>query len=658
MSTTQTDRIFEVTTSAGKDALLLESFAGTERLSGLFQFDVYMVAAQESVDLESLIGEKLTLRLQLTNDSTQHLNGYVRQVSQLTSAHGSPRCHAEVVPWLWFLTQNTNCRVFQQKTTPEIIKQIFSDRGFGGDFEDRLQGQFEPRDYCLQYRETDFAFVTRLMAEEGIFYYFEHSDGNHKLILANDTGAHQDCPGQSTAKFHGGAPGMGEDVVFTFREEKKFHTGKVTLWDYHFATPNNRLESSKPSKISVGNNSKYEHYDYPGEYGRPWFDEDKTAKVQPQGDHLAEIRMESLEAQQHTFYGTSTCGSFRSGFKFSLEEHPEGSFNRSYVFTTVKHEATSNLPGGGEASYSNSFAAIPDDVPFRAPAIFRKPVMDGLQTAVVVGRDGEEIDTDKYGRVKVQFHWDREGQKDQNSSCWVRVAQLWAHQNWGAHFWPRIGSEVLVGFLEGDPDQPVIMGSLYNASNMPPYAMPDNQTRSGIKSRSSKDGGTDNFNEIRFEDKKDEEEIYIHAEKDFLRIVENNDTLKVGFEKTDKGDQSIEIHNNQDLKIGNAKSSDGSQNVEIWKDRNVTLKQGNDSLEIKMGNQTTNVALGKSDTQAMQSIELKVGANSIKIDQTGITLKGLMIKIQGQAMTQVTSPMTTVKGDAMLMLKGGMIMMN
>ena len=302
-----------------------------------------------------------------------------------------------------------------------------------------------------------------------------------------------------------------------------------------------------------------------------------------------------------------------------------------------------------------------------------------------MGPKGDEIYTDKYGRIKVQFPWDRKGTNDDKSSLWIRVATPWAGKQWGMIHIPRIGQEVIVSFLEGDPDRPIVTGMMYNADNMPPYSLPTNMTQSGIKTHSSMNGSDENFNEIRFEDKKDSEEIYVHAEKDLNCVVENNETRKVGFEDKEDGDQGIEIYNNQNLKVGKAGCKDGSQTVEIFKDRSVTLETGNDTLLIKqgnmsvtmkmgnqttaldmgnqetklqLGNQTTKLDLGKSSTEAMQSIELKVGTNSIKVDQTGVTIKGLMVNIEGTAMANLKSPMTTVKGDGMLTIKGGITMIN
>jgi type VI secretion system secreted protein VgrG len=341
---------------------------------------------------------------------------------------------------------------------------------------------------------------------------------------------------------------------------------------------------------------------------------------------------------------------------------------------------------------------MPATATFRPPRLTPKPMIHGMQTALVVGPSGEEIYTDKYGRVKVQFYWDREGKKDDKSSCWIRVGHPWTGKNWGAVHIPRIGQEVLVNHLEGDPDRPLITGMVYNAETMPPYSLPDNKTQSGIKTRSSKDGGSDNFNELRFEDKKGNEEVYFHAEKNFNRVVENNDTLKVGFDKKDDGNQSIEIFNNQDVKIGTSQANDGSQTVqvfnnqnvkigtaqapdgsqtiEIWNNRNKTIKQGNetivlemgnrsteikmgnDELHLDMGNQTTKLDLGQSQTEAMQSIELKVGQSSIRLDQMGVTIKGMMISIEGQIMTEVKGMMTQIEGSAQLQAQGAITMIN
>jgi len=397
--------------------------------------------------------------------------------------------------------------------------------------------------------------------------------------------------------------------------------------------------------------------------------------------------------------GESTCRQLVAGGKFNLTRHFDG--NGAYVLTQVDHVADAGdtyTTGNPAASYTNTFECIPAALPYRPERTIPRPRIDGTQPATVVGNKGDEIFTDKYGRIKVQFPWDRQGKKDANSSCWIRVATPWAGKQWGIIHIPRVGQEVVVVFEEGDPDRPIVVGSVYNADDMPPYTLNQNMTQSGYLSRSTLKGSSANFNQLRFEDKKDSEEVYFHAEKDFNRYVENNDTLKVGFDKKDKGDrtiqvfnneslsvgagktdaadgsQSISVFNNQTLNIGDPAASGGSQTITIYKDRtatlqtgndtltiqqgnrNVTLNMGNDSLTIQMGNQTTQVSLGSSSTEAMQSITLKVGANSITIDQTGITLQGIMVNIQGQAQTQVSAPMVQISGDAMTQISGGITM--
>ncbi|HEV3022674.1 MAG TPA: type VI secretion system tip protein TssI/VgrG, partial [Pirellulales bacterium] len=363
-----------------------------------------------------------------------------------------------------------------------------------------------------------------------------------------------------------------------------------------------------------------------------------------------------------------------AGHKFDLSEHFDA--NGTYVLTAVEHRSSiegSYTQGKREGpTYANTFHCIPVALPFRPHRRTPKARVDGTQTAVVVGPSGEEIFTDKYGRVKVQFFWDRQGKKNADSSCWVRVGTLWGGKQWGMIIIPRIGQEVIVAFEEGDPDQPIIVGSVYNANMMPPYALPANKTQSGLKSRSSPSGGTDDFNELRLEDKKGSEEIYFHAQKDFNRVVENNDTLKVGSSKADDGSMTVEVWKDrtETVKTGNEKVTieKGNRDVIVKTgndthkveqgNRDVKIDMGNDGLKISMGNQTTKIDMGKSETEAMQSIELKVGQSSIKLDQTGVTIKGMMVQIEGQVQLEAKATMTSIKGDGMLTLKGGITMIN
>ena len=669
--------LFKIDTPLGKDKLLLKGFRGSEGMSRLFRFELDLLSEDPGISYTDIIGKSVTISLKQADGTPRYFNGVISRFGQGGSDEVFTTYHAEMVPWLWFLTRTADCRIFQNMTIPDIIKKIFNDLGFN-DFSDSLKGSYQPREYCVQYRETDFNFVSRLMEEYGIFYFFKHEQGKHTLLLADDPIANPDCPGQSHFRFYIKTSAvLDEDVVNGWHAEQELRTGKCTLTDYNFETPSRSLLASTATIDSVGGNSKYETYDYPGKYLK-----------KNEGDSLTKIRMQEEESVYQVVHGTSGARSMVTGNKFTLKEHYREDMNTSYLLTEIEHNAHttsySTSRGPMEDHYANSFSCIPASVPFRPLRLTPHPTVMGPQPAVVVGRSGDEICVDKYGRVKVQFFWDRKGKKDDNSSCWARVSQFWAGKNWGAIFIPRVGQEVMVDFLEGDPDQPLITGRVYNAEQMPPYDLPANMTQSGIKTRSSKGGGTDNFNEIRFEDKKGSEDLFIHAEKDMHREVENDDSLTVGHDQTikiendrtesvEKGDETVEIKKgNRSHKVTTGNEtltvSTGNRLVSVdtgnddhkikMGNRGVEISMGNDSLKISMGNQTTKLDLGASSTEAMQSITLTVGQSSIKIDQMGVTIKGMMISVEGQIQTQIKGLMTQVNGDAMLQCKGGITMIN
>ncbi len=505
MALLQQDRLVTLGTPLGKDVLLVESLEGTEGISQLFRFQLMLISEKRDIPLNALVGQNVTVAIELSGRKTRYLNGFVSRFAQGDVDSRVSHYYAEVVPWLWFLTRTTDCRIFQRKSVPEIIQQIFRDLGFT-DFKLQFQGTFEPREYCVQYRETDFAFVSRLMEEEGMFYFFEHQNGKHTLMVGNDPGVHQPCPNQAQAKYGYMTGGVHEkDMVTRLHIEQELRPGKVTLTDYYFQTPHNNLKVSTPGTVNLGCNGKFEIYDYPGYYAKRFDGDDKASKVRPDGERTAKLGMQGEEGFHKVLNGAGSCRAFVPGYKFDLVEHRRADLNSSYVLTSVSHTATNNLGDGEGATYDNTFTAIPAAVPFRPGRVTAKPVVQGSQTAVVVGTAGEEIDCDKYGRVKVQFHWDREGKKDQNSSCWIRVAQPWAGKGYGMTHIPRIGSEVVVAFLEGDPDQPLIIGSVYNADQTPPYPLPANKMVQGIRSTSTPGGG--GFNGVIMNDTKKKEMI-------------------------------------------------------------------------------------------------------------------------------------------------------
>ena len=644
------ERQIQIDSPLGKDQLIATYFEGSEAISEHFGFHLELISPQLAIKPEDILGKSVTIQLMFPQSKQRYFNGIVvRFAPGPMWSRGNRRYTAELAPWTWLLTRTTDCRIFENKTAPDIVKEIFKDLGFS-DFELNLKGNHPQREYCVQYRETDFNFVSRLLEEEGIFYFFKHEKGKHTLVLADQTSGYLDCKDKE-ATFSSNPDAR--DKITQWRNGYNYRPGKWMQRDYNFERPTDDLKTNKNTVINIPQNQKFELFDYPGLY---------TNKGD--GNEVTKYRMEAEEAAFQAVEGEGNLSFFSPGYKFNLNDHECKDEQGNYVLTSVNHVATDYTHVSGEgppAEYSNSFTCMPSKRVFRPARTTPKPIVYGPQTAVVTAPQGEEIDTDKYGRIHASFFWEREGK----NSCWMRVAQSWASKQWGEVFIPRKGMEVVVHFLEGDPDRPLVTGCVYNADNMPPYALPGNKTQSGLKTRSTTNGTESNFNELRFEDKKGSEEVYFHAEKDFNRVVENNDTLKVGFDKKDKGDQTVEIFNNQTVKVGTPQASEGSQTIEIYKDRTQTLKTGNETLKVEMGNQSTTLSMGNQSTklnlgasthEAMQSIELKVGQSSVKIDQMGVTITGMMIKIDGQIQTQVNGLMTQVTGTAMLQLSGGITM--
>ena len=443
MEFTQENRLIAVYTPLEPDTVLLHSFSGVEGISRLFSFSLNLLSLNSSLAFKDIIGQRVTILIRRGSDGPRFINGHISRFTQSGADRNFTYYHAEVVPWLWFLTRNANCRIFQNMKVPDIITKVFQDRGFN-DFETRLQGQFPTRDYCVQYRESDFNFVSRLMEQYGIFYFFQHDDKKHVLVLADSSSAARPCPGQRKARWvesagPGGLP-EDEDVITEWRIEQELRSGKYALNDYNFLTPTNSLLANTDSTISLFGNGSFEIYDYPGIYGNS-----------SEGNDTVRLRMEEEEAHSVVATGGGTCRAFTPGFYFELEEHYRNDMNSSYLLTDVRHTATigDSYVSGGEAGvrYSNQFTSIPSSATFRPLRVTPQPLVQGPQTAIVAGPKGEEIYVDKHGRVKVQFHWDREGQHDEQSSCWIRVSQPWAGKNWGAMAIPRIGQEVVVSFL-------------------------------------------------------------------------------------------------------------------------------------------------------------------------------------------------------------------
>jgi len=547
----QDERMMGITTALGAKVLAVGAIQVQEQLSRLFQIEAELASEDGQINLDDVVGQKATIRLNIGESDKRYFNGYVSRLVQVATEGHYTRYRATIVPWLWLLTRTSDCRIFQQKTVPTIIQDVFKLYGFS-DYKLKLNATYPIWEYCVQYRETAFNFVSRLMEQEGIYYYFEHEDGNHTLVLADSISAHKPFPGYADVTFHELQEGAAEEreVITDWTMEKELQPVASALQDFDFKKPKTSLLSSSNLSRPHGK-AEYEIYDFPGEY-----------LDHGEGQRLADVRLNELQSQYEILRGEASARGLAAGCIFKLKEHPRGDQNRDYLITGVSIQADSGPfdTTSGSESFSCSLSAIDKSQQFRAPRLTPKPVIQGPQTAIVVGPGGEEIYTDEHARVKVHFHWNRHDKSDQDSSCWVRVSQFWAGKQWGSIHIPRIGQEVIVEFLEGDPDEPIITGRVYNADQVPPYALPANKTQSGQKSRSSKGGSTANFNEIRFEDKKGSEEVYIHAEKDQNNVVENDETTYVGHDRTEKvehdevltvgHDQTETVVNNRIVKIG------------------------------------------------------------------------------------------------------------
>ena len=654
----QAGRFLTATTPLGEDAALVRHFEGSEAISQLFSFKVELLAYKDTaVDFSKFLGKELTVAAAIAGVPGGGSGGEKRYFSGICCRLAQGGCdgtwasyEAFLVPKFWLLTKQSQSRIYQHKTVPDILKDVLKNL----DVEYSITGAFEPREYCVQYRETDFAFACRLMEEEGIYYYFKHSESGHKMVVGNSSLACQNVPGKADVEYE-----LSKDQsllkarVTGWRKMQELKTGKHTLWDYSFELPGNHLNAAKAitgsatagpvaHQQSLPENQSLEVYDFPGGYAKRFDGIDQSGGEQPSNlqkifqdnTRTVGLRMEAETAGSLVVEGESACVQFTSGFKFTLEKHVNA--DGAYLITAVKHKATdaSTIVAGQSAgpnsapTYSNEFTCIPASVPFRPEPITPKPSVNGVQTAIVVGPAGEEIFTDKYGRVKVQFPWDRQGSNDANSSCWLRVSTSWAGKQWGMIQIPRLGQEVVVDFVDGDPDTPIVVGSVFNPSTMPPYKLPDKKTISTIKSRSSLNGTQDNYNEIRFEDKKGSEQLFINAERDFDMIVEadrhefvgKNHMVKVKKDRKESIEGKLHVH----IKGDHAAKFDGKHGLNVGTDREAKIGQkeavdAGTEIHLKAG---TTVVL-----EAGVQLSLKVGSNFIDIGPAGISIQGTMVNI-------------------------------
>ncbi len=581
---------------SGGRKFFIEELVGEEQISELFQYRLKIRSADNKVDFTKVLGKNAAVSIEQYGGAKRYINGVVTRFQQGDNDGYVSTYFAEIRPWLWQLSLTTDSRIFQNQTTLEIIKAIFSDFGFS-DHSDKTKGSFTAREYCVQYQETALDFVTRLMEDEGIWYFFEHTKQKHTLVLANDAATHKDCPGLTETRYlDAESTSKGDTLVDSVTLEEQLVPNKYAAEDYHFETPETDLIAS----VNASKSGKLRIYDYPGDFT-------KTKA----GEKIIGRRIEAHEVTAKVLHGKGYCRAFASGFKFKLTGHDRADINAKYVIRSLFIHADQD-------QYTNSFTAFPAAVPFRPLRLVKRPKIYGSQTAVVVGKKGEEIFPDKYGRVKVQFHWDQEGKKDDKSSCWIRVAQMWAGKGWGTMFIPRMGSEVVVSFLEGNPDKPIIIGSVYNATQTVPYALPGEKTKSTIKTISTKKGKAGN--EIRFEDKKDSEELYFHAQKDHVILVEND--------------------RKKDVKA--------NETITITKDRKTTITEGNETLTVSKGNRTLTVTKG-NETHSVSKGTRKL---TVKDAETHTNKDGFTHKVKKNYVLKVDGNLTIdVKGNVTIKSK-------
>jgi type VI secretion system secreted protein VgrG len=710
MALSQTNRLLQVTTPLGENTLVITGFRGTEHLSRLFSFELDLIAENSTtIDFNQVVGNQITLAIATPGQGGaaewRYLDGICSSFSEGDRNEKFTSYSAEVVPRVWLLTRLARSRIFQQKSVPDILKEVF--QGFDCAFQ---LGKYEPREYCVQYRETDFNFASRLMEDEGIFYFFEHTKNAHKMVIADTPQSHTDVPGLTSVRYEmveGGA--RTADHVYQWRKTQAVRASKYTLWDHSFQQPTQNLEAKENilDSVEVGTithplkdqaNTSLEIYDFPGGYAER-FDGvspsggDQPARLQKlfeDNKRTVKLRMEAEALPSLAVYGTSSCANFVSGHKFTLDRHFDA--QGDYVLVSVIHDGS--LGGafrsgqGGGLTYSNSFVCIPIKLPFRPARETPVPFIAGVQNALVTGPAGKEIFTDKYGRVKVQFYWDREGKSDENSSCWIRVAQSFAGKRWGASFWPRLGQEVLVAFVEGDPDQPVIVGSVYNAEQTPPYLgngldskHKNDPNVSGIKTNSTL-GGV-GFNEIRFDDTKSKEEVFLHAQRN-LEMTTNNDSLArtygnrhqiIGYEKdgTKSGDQRemvyqdkhLKVHRNQveqigdsmQLLIGGVDGGQGNQDIVIKGTRKESIEK-DDNLQVK-GDRKEQIGGGQSLSVGGDQQEKIAQKHAVDAGMEIHLKAGMKIVIEAGMQLSLKGPGGFVDiGPAGVTIQGTMVLIN
>lgn len=647
---TQENRQLRIDTPLGNDVLMLQSFRGTEALSKDFSYEAAVLSKEPAVDGNQIVGKRITVTYFDEDGRKRRFNGFVSRFEYAGQVEEPAKLTAyklEMVPWLWFLKHNTDCQIFQEMTTPEIITQILQELGFN-DFRQELTESYPVREYCVQYRETDYNFVTRLMEEEGIFFYFEHTASKHTLVMCDSTAGYFDL--NETEVRYSEVAQTHFRQLSGWRHVYEFRPGKVAQKDFNFKQPTDALVTDQTSRIKFEGSSSLEVYEYPGLY-------DESGK----GDRLTKVRLEELEARHDRVEGSGYYLTFTPGGKFDVEDHSNpAERGRSWAITEVYTEIHSNL---GYDSYTgedfhNEFVCIPADTPFRPARESTKPIVEGPQTAIVV-TDGQEVVVDEHARVKVQFHWDRYGQKDVNSSCWIRVSQVHAGKGWGMIDIPRQHEEVIVSFLDGDPDRPIITGRVYNGDNIAPFGLKGaganakNKTRRGNTTKTYEGTG---YNEMTMDDTNGQEQIRIHAQYNMDSVVEHDQTLHVmnNRTKTIDVDETNTIGNNRTTTVGVNHTETVGSNQTIMVGANQTITVGANQTNTIGAAQTTLVAAAQTNLVGGAQSNVIGGAYALAVGAgSGVAVGGAAGQLVGASnQVQVVGSSKTVVGGKTEIVSG------
>ena len=601
------DRVMDIATPLGEGVLLFHGMRGHEELGRISEYHLDLLSDNGEIDVDAILGKNVTIKLALPDDSTRYFNGFVTRFSQ-GEMHGRYYQYtATVHPWLWYLTRTADCRIFQEMTVPDILKKVFADHPMA-DFKLELTSSYRKWTYCVQYRETDFNFVSRLMEHEGIYYYFRHTDGHNTLVVTDSCSKHTPAAGYEEIQFIPPERLVKPELehIGSWQFSREIQPGVYVHKDYDLERPSVDLKTQKvlARKYSPSN---YEVFDYPGTYMQ-----------KGDGEQYAGVRIDEFGTQFEVVDGMSNARGMTVGALFTLDAHPRADQNREHLVIAAHYDLVFSdyeaAPEGGGTSYQCRFSAMSTQQQFRPRRATPKPFVQGPQTAMVVGPAGDEIYTDQFGRVKVQFHWDRLGKKDENSSCWIRVSHPWAGKGWGAVSTPRIGQEVIVDFLEGDPDQPIVTGRVYNAECQPPFGFPAGAVLSGIKSNTHKGSG---FNELSMDDTAGKERVFVHGQYNMDTVVEHDQTSTIHNNRTDRVDvdDSESIGNNQKWDVGvNRDATIGSnETLKVGANRtrnvgsNETVSVGaNQSVSVG-GNQSVSVSGSKAETITIAKA-LSIGA--------------------------------------------------